>query len=150
MTPEVRLRPVMPDDIEVFFRHEQETEAQRRANFAARPHAEFVLHWTQRIVGDPEVGVRTVEVDGTVAGNVVSWWQDGEREVGYWLGSAFWGRGIGTRALRLYLEVETVRPLRATVDSGNLASIALLRRCGFEEGERVQLENGSYVVLRVR
>src|SRR4051812_23432521 len=39
-----------------------------------------------------------VTVDGRPAGNIVAWWQDGQRYVGYWFGREFWGRGVGTRA----------------------------------------------------
>ncbi len=147
MIPEVRLRPVTAEDVEVFFAQEQEPEAQRRANFPAREHEAFVRHWTDRILGDPAVTARTVLVDGVVAGSLVAWWQDGVREAGYWLGQAFWGRGVGTRALTLFLDVETTRPLRATADIGNLASVALLRRCGFAEIRTVREGPAEYVVL---
>ncbi|MCY1140967.1 GNAT family N-acetyltransferase [Actinoplanes sp. Pm04-4] len=147
---EVRLRPVRITDIDDFFRHEQEPEAQRRANFPARDRPEFVTHWITRILADPQVGARTVLADGAVAGNVVSWWQDGRREVGYWLGERFWGRGVGTRALTLYLEVEKHRPLHATADVSNKASIRVLERCGFVRTDTVREPNVQFAVLELR
>jgi RimJ/RimL family protein N-acetyltransferase len=143
----VRLRPVSTDDLPVFFAQQAEPEALRRANFEGRSREAFVEHWTTRILGDPAVGARTVLVGDEVAGNVVSWWQDGRREVGYWLGQAFWGRGAGTRALTLYLDVETTRPLHATADVGNTASIRLLERCGFAHVETVRAGDVTYDVL---
>jgi RimJ/RimL family protein N-acetyltransferase len=146
---DVSLRPVRISDVDQFFEHEQDQEAQRRANFRARTRPEFRTHWMTRILGDPEVGARTVLAGDEVAGNVVSWWQDGRREVGYWLGRAFWGRGVGTRALTLYLGVETFRPLCATADIGNTASIRLLERCGFTRVETVRQPDVEFVVLEL-
>ncbi|WP_308250938.1 GNAT family N-acetyltransferase [Nonomuraea rhizosphaerae] len=48
------------------------------------------------------------------------------RFLGYWLGRAFWGRGVGTRALGLFLELEKTRPLYADPFEGNTASVRLL------------------------
>ncbi|WP_250008450.1 GNAT family N-acetyltransferase [Actinoplanes sp. M2I2] len=149
MSVEVRLRAVEPADLEVFFEHEQQPEAQRRANFRARDRPAFFEHWTERILGDDRVGARTVLADGEVAGGVVSWWQDGLREVGYWLGQDFWGRGVGTGALTRYLQIEPIRPLRATVDAGNTASLRLLRRCGFTEVDTVHEAAVTFVVLEL-
>ena len=74
---------------------------------------------------------RTILADGQVAGNIGSWDQSGEREVGYWLGREFWGRGIATRALELFLTEVTIRPLYAHVVRHNRASRRVLEKCGF-------------------
>jgi RimJ/RimL family protein N-acetyltransferase len=148
--PEVRLRTVTASDVDVFFAQEQEPAAQRRANFPARTYDAFVQHWTARVLGDPSVRALTVTAGDAVAGNIVSWWKDGQRQVGYWLGESFWGRGIGTTALTQFLAIETTRPLHADADAGNTASIRLLKRCGFAEIGVVREETVSYVLLRLR
>jgi RimJ/RimL family protein N-acetyltransferase len=51
--------------------------------------------------------------------------------VGYWIGQDFWGRGIATRALRLFLEEVTIRPLYGRAAKDNRASIRVLEKCGF-------------------
>lgn len=66
-----------------------------------------------------------------VAGNIGSWVQDGKREVGYWLGQAFWGRGIATATLAAFLHLVTERPLYAWVAAHNSASLRVLKKCGF-------------------
>jgi RimJ/RimL family protein N-acetyltransferase len=67
-----------------------------------------------------------------VAGNVVSFEQDGEREVGYWIGREYWGKGVATEALSQFLDhVEVRRPLYAGVAKHNVASIRVLEKCGF-------------------
>ena len=44
-----------------------------------------MAHWT-KILADETVIKKTVLFDGRVAGNVVSFEQECEREVGYWIG----------------------------------------------------------------
>jgi RimJ/RimL family protein N-acetyltransferase len=61
----------------------------------------------------------------------VSFMNAGEREVGYWIGREFWGRGIATLALAGFLRLEERRPLHARVVRHNVASIKVLEKCGF-------------------
>jgi RimJ/RimL family protein N-acetyltransferase len=136
----VRLRPVHESDLEVFYRQQCDPAATAMAAFPARERAAFYAHW-HNIMADEHVLLRTVEAEGQVAGNVVSFEQSGRREVGYWLGHRFWGRGIGTAALRAFLEVETRRPLDAHVAGHNVASRRVLEKCGFRvRGEAVASE----------
>lgn len=131
MEEDVRLRDVEQTDLEVFFEQEHDPEAVSRSKFAPRERDRFMTHWATNILGDPTVLVQTVTVNGQVAGNLVAWWNDGKRFVGYWFGRDFWGRGIGTTALKLFLDVEKARPLYADPYEGNTGSVRLLERCGF-------------------
>ncbi len=132
------MRDVTRGDLPAFFEHQMDPEAARMAALASRGREAFMAHWTG-ILGDACIIKRTVLVDGRVAGNVVSFEQDGEREVGYWLGSEFWGRGVATEALSRFLGLERGRPLHARVAKGNAASIRVLEKCGFEvSGEEVE------------
>ncbi|MEU2771919.1 GNAT family N-acetyltransferase [Streptomyces sp. NPDC007162] len=130
-TDDVRLRPVRDDDLELFLAYEHDPEAVRRSRFTPRPREAFLRHWRDRVLADPDCLVRTVEVDGQVAGNIVSWWEGKRRFTGYWLGRAHWGRGVGSRALALFLQEETVRPLHADPFAANTASVRLLEKNGF-------------------
>ncbi|MFG2887295.1 GNAT family N-acetyltransferase [Streptomyces sp. NPDC048297] len=142
---DVSLRDVVEDDLLVLHAYEQDEEAVRRSKFTPRPKAAFLSHWRERVLPDPDCLSRTVTVDGAVAGNVGSWTaEDGRRFVGYWLGRAYWGRGVGTRALGLFLELDPVRPLYADPHAGNAASVALLERHGFE---RLGLDEDGHVLL---
>jgi RimJ/RimL family protein N-acetyltransferase len=93
-----------------------------------------MTHWHDRILGNPESTVRTIDVDGEVAGNIVSWQPtEGERAVGYYLGRAYWGRGVATAALAAFLAShEKRRPLVAIVAEHNVASRRVLEKCGFK------------------
>ena len=127
---EVLLRGVEPEDLEVLYEQQRDAAATRMALVPPRERDAFFTHWA-RILRDETVVVRAVVVDGAVAGHVGSFERDGKREVGYWLGRPFWGRGIATRALDEFLRLVTERPLHAVVAVDNPASIRVLEKCGF-------------------
>ncbi|MEU2063042.1 GNAT family N-acetyltransferase [Streptomyces sp. NPDC013455] len=143
----VRLRAVTDDDLESLFAYEHDPEAVRRSRFTPRPRDAFFRHWRERVLPDPDCLVRTVTVGGEVAGSVVSWTQGGRRFVGYWLGRPYWGRGVGTRALGLFLRLDPVRPLYADPHAGNPASVRLLERHGFERSGTVVHGTDEHVLL---
>ncbi len=89
-------------------------------------------HWRTKILGDASVRKKTIALEGSVAGNVVSWVRDGERLVGYWIGRAYWGRGAASAALAEFVtDYERARPLYAEVAVHNLGSIRVLEKGGF-------------------
>jgi RimJ/RimL family protein N-acetyltransferase len=51
--------------------------------------------------------------------------------VGYWIGRDFWGKGIATQALSLFLTEKKTRPLYAHVVKENIGSRRVLEKCGF-------------------
>jgi RimJ/RimL family protein N-acetyltransferase len=144
----VRLRRVSEDDLPVFFDHQRDPEANRMAAFPPRDRDAFMAHWTT-ILRDPSGVIRTVLVDGVVAGNVVAFDYEGRREVGYWIGRTFWGKGVATRALRAFLEEVTERPLYAGVVEHNVASIRVLEKCGFTISEAQAGDEDSHVLMRL-
>ncbi|MGW4729082.1 GNAT family N-acetyltransferase [Streptomyces shenzhenensis] len=146
----VGLREVVDADLETFLAYEHDPEAVRRSRFTPRERDAFLTHWRKRVLGDPDCLVRTVTVDGEVAGNFVSWSEGDRRFIGYWLGRAYWARGIGSRALGLFLRQEHTRPLYADPFSGNTASVRLLRRHGFEDAGTVRNGDDVHVLLALR
>ncbi|MFD4790084.1 GNAT family N-acetyltransferase [Streptomyces sp. NPDC058459] len=146
-TADVRLRGVTEDDLELFLAFEHDQEAVHRSRFTPRPRDAFLTHWRTRVLPDPDCLVRTVTADGEVAGNVVSWTDDGRRFVGYWLGRPYWRRGIGTHALALFLTEDPVRPLHADPFAGNTASVALLEKHGFVRTGAVDEDGHVLLVL---
>jgi RimJ/RimL family protein N-acetyltransferase len=126
----VTLRAVEDADLPVFHAHQADPEASAVAVYPSKSWDDFVAHWA-RIRPEPGNLLRTVLVDGEVAGNVVSWPADGQRLVGYWIGREFWGRGVATRALAAFVDEVTERPLAAYVALSNAGSVRVLERCGF-------------------
>ncbi|MFC4122235.1 GNAT family N-acetyltransferase [Nonomuraea zeae] len=147
MSDDVRLRDVVEADLEVFLAQEHDPEAARRSNFPPREREAFIRHWITRILGDPTVHVQAVLVGGELAGNLVAWWEGDERFIGYWLGREFWGRGIGTQAMTLFLREEQVRPLYADPFHSNTASIRLLEKHGFQRKESIKHGEHEHILL---
>jgi RimJ/RimL family protein N-acetyltransferase len=133
MTTPVTLREVVEADVAIFFEHQLDPVAVQMAAFTAKQPADperFKAHWA-RLFGDEQIVKRSVLADGAVAGLMVSWPQEGRREISYWLGREYWGRGIATSALRMFLEQELRRPLHARAALDNVGSIRVLEKCGF-------------------
>lgn len=124
------LRDTTEADLPILFDHQLDPEATEMAGFPARDREAFMAHWG-RVLDDGTLVKKTILFNDEVAGNIVSWEQDGEREVGYWLGRDFWGQGIATRALAVFLGYVQARPLYAHVVKHNVASIRVLEKCGF-------------------
>ena len=116
---QVSLRAVTESDLPVFYEHQRDPVAVSMADFPSRQREAHMLHW-HKIMADATGTLRTVLWDGEVAGNIVSWDASDGREVGYWIGREYWGRGIATRALQLFLQEVPSRPLFAHVARQNI------------------------------
>ena len=136
------------DDLPIFYDHQRDPEANRMAAFPPRERDAFMTHWGS-IVRDASVVVRTIELDGVVAGNVVLFGYEGRREVGYWIGREFWRRGVATRALSAFLHEVAERPIYAGVAETNVASIRVLEKCGFTAVATNDEEHAGEVLLRL-
>src|SRR5690349_1004544 len=112
MNNPVSLRAVTEDDLPILFAHQLDPDATRMADFPSRDNEAFMAHWA-RVLKDENNITQTILFKGQVAGNIVSWEQDGQRYVGYWLGKEFWGQGIATKALVELLKQVKSRPLYA-------------------------------------
>ena len=130
----VSLREVRDDDLPVFYAHSNDPEAVRMAAFTAEDpsdRAHFEAHWA-RIRQDPSVIVRTIVGEGDeIVGSAGAFGPTDEREVTYWIGREYWGRGAATAALRELLSVVPERPLHARAAADNGGSIRVLEKCGF-------------------
>jgi RimJ/RimL family protein N-acetyltransferase len=126
------LREVVDSDLPIFYEHEHDREAAAMAVFPPRERDAFMAHWARTLATDSAL-TWTVVCDGAVAGNIGCWEDDGRGFVGYWIGRAFWGRGLATQALAEVLDVVDARPLHAYVVKTNVASIRVLEKCGFVE-----------------
>ncbi len=131
---ELLLRPVVADDLPTFFDQQADPDANYMAAFTVKEptdRAAFMARW-QRILAEPTVIIRTIVADGEIAGSVLSYEEEGRPEVSYWLGRAFWGRGIATRALAAFLaDVNRTRPIYARAAKDNAGSLRVLEKCGF-------------------
>jgi RimJ/RimL family protein N-acetyltransferase len=131
MTNDIQLRDVIESDLAIFFKQQLDPQATKMAAFPARGESAFMAHWKTKVLGDDSVLVQTILFNGEVAGNIVCFEQLGDREVGYWLGKEYWGKGIATKALEEFLKQIETRPLYAHVSKHNIGSRRVLEKCGF-------------------
>ena len=100
------------------------------AVFPSREHADFMSHW-ETILSEGKALTQTILWDEAIAGNVVCYPRSSDWLIGYWLGRAFWGRGIATQALERFIASLDQRPLLAYVLASNVGSVRVLEKCGF-------------------
>ena len=145
-THEILLRDVIEDDLPIFYEQQLDPDAIQMAAFPARNQEAFFGHW-KKSMSNPTVLLKTALFDGHVAGYVVSWDQSGEREIGYWVGKEYWGKGVATQALTLFLGYVKSRPLFAHVAKHNIASRRVLEKCGFNisRDDEVSDEGGKII-----
>jgi RimJ/RimL family protein N-acetyltransferase len=131
---DVLLRDVTMSDLPIFFDHQREPEANWMAAFTIEDPANwdaFMAHWT-KILGDETITIQAILFDGQVAGSVLSYVDEDEQpEVSYWIGKPYWGKGIATSALSVFLEHIKARPLYARAAKDNIGSLRVLEKCGF-------------------
>ena len=152
MKPRVQLRDVEAGDLPLFFEHQRDPVAVAMVAFNSREREAFDQHWA-KLLADEKNLAKTILVDDEVAGNIGSWTSDGQREIGYWIDRALWGRGIATEALSAFLRLEQTRPLHAGVAKHNAPSIRVLQKCGFTllapEAEAPNDADASHVLLKL-
>jgi len=127
------LREIEDRDLGVLFEHSSDRDAIRMAAFTSPEfddRTSFERRWA-RLRSDSSTTNRVIEIDGRVVGHIASFDLEGRREVTYWIGREDWGRGIATRALQEFLQLEATRPLYAGAASDNAASIRVLTKYGF-------------------
>lgn len=127
------LRNISDSDLPIFFEQQLDPEANWMAAFTSKDpsdRAAFDAHWG-KILADKSITIRTILYQGQVTGSVLCHSWEGDPEISYWLGKEFWGKGIATQGLRLFLEELKVRPVYARVAKDNIASIRVLEKNSF-------------------
>lgn len=135
------MRPWRQGDQEALLRHANNPNVSRYLGdqFAYPYTPELADWWIQHCESeDPKVSF-AIEVDGEAAGGVgVVLKHDIDRKtanVGYWLGEAYWGRGIVAEALAAFTEYAftayDLARLQASVFPPNTASCRVLEKAGY-------------------
>ena len=131
----ITLRTFADSDLDALFLWESDPRAVRMAAFTRGDPSDrsaFDAHY-ERVRGEPSNTLLAIDDDGEFVGTVGSYTMEGKREVTYWIAPARWGQGIASEALRVFLAIESTRPLFGRVASHNAASAKVLARAGFVE-----------------
>jgi RimJ/RimL family protein N-acetyltransferase len=130
MADEVMIRETLESDWPILFEHQRDPVSSAMAGVPARDWDAYLAHW-QKVRVDTANLHWTILLNEQIVGDLVSFPHDGRREIGYRIGREYWGKGIATRALALFLDVEGRRPLYGWVLSDNIGSQRVLEKCGF-------------------
>ena len=105
--------------------------------YTERNAAEFITRTQQ-----PGSLQFAVTVNGEPAGNIGATERESEFELGYWIGQAYWNRGVATGAVALILAKirPTAKRIKAHVFAFNPASAKVLYNNGFNKRSGYQLE----------
>lgn len=120
-----------------------------------KPDAEW---WISTGVSVNHAVTKAIEFEGEFVGSVgltpQTAWKAHSAEIGYWVGEAYWGKGIATEALRMMSDIALsslkYRKLFAPVFAPNQASMRVLEKCGFSlEGvlKREVVKGGQFFDL---
>jgi RimJ/RimL family protein N-acetyltransferase len=137
----VRLREIERGDLPWIYEFNLDAEANRLAGTIPRNADAFKAHW-EKVLADSDIVMKAISVGDRLLGHICCFKRDGFHLVGYWVGRDFWGQGIASRALELFLKEVTIRPLHAYVATSNSASLRVLQKCGFVV-QRVEVSPGD-------
>lgn len=127
------LRKTIAADLDTLFENQLDNEAIQMAAFTPEnPHdKELYMQKWLGIIENEAVNMQTILLDNQIVGSVAHFEMLGEVNVSYWIGKAFWGKGVATKALELFLEQAVERPLFARVAFDNFGSQRVLEKNGF-------------------
>lgn len=129
----ISLRPVISADLPILFKQQANKTAIHQAAFTFEDpynRRQFISHW-QKILLNESIQARVILYKQAIAGHIEFFSLFGKPSVGYWLGEPFWGKGIASEALKLFLQEIPNRPVFARVAWDNQASIRVLEKNGF-------------------
>lgn len=129
----ITLTKTEKEDLHSFFQFQLDKEANYLAAFTAKDPTDKTAYIEKysKFLNDPTINMRTIKVNGVIAGSLAKFEIEGEPELTYWIDRTFWGQGIATSALSNFLKTETIRPIRARVAFDNYGSQKILEKCGF-------------------
>ena len=131
----VELRKTRRSDLDILFDYQADDEAGYMAAFVSstwKDRDAYIAKW-EKFLEDDSINSWTILNNGTIAGSVGTWVMDGEIQITYGIGKEFWGQGLATRALELFLTDMDTRPLYGRAASDNIRSIKMLEKAGFKK-----------------
>lgn len=91
----------------------------------------YMKKWTG-IVQNPDIHMQTIRFENKIIGSVAHFELFGETNVSYWIDQPYWGKGLATESLKMFLRDAVTRPLFARVAYDNYGSQKVLEKCGFK------------------
>lgn len=133
MTNNITLTITEKKDLYSLFQFQLDKEANYLAAFTPKDPTDesaYIEKFTKHIV-DPTINMRTIKVNNEITGSIAKFVMQNDNEITYWIDKKFWGQGIATTALKIFLKIEQSRPIYGRVAFDNVGSQKVLEKCGF-------------------
>ncbi len=129
----LKLRSAEVTDLDLFFQFQLDKEGGYLAAFMPKDPTDRSAYITKhtKLLSDPTVNNQTILLDNNVVGTIAKFVMEGDAEITYWIDRTYWGQGIATKALNLFLDLEKTRPLYGRVAFDHLGSQKVLEKNGF-------------------
>ena len=127
----IQLRPTVVADLEQLYLFQQDIDARYMAAFVRDETQEAFITRHAEYLNDPTKNTQTILVDNVIIGSVAKFMIENDAEITYWIDKAWWGKGIASKALSAFLEIETTRPIYGRAAFDNIGSQKVLEKCGF-------------------
>ncbi|MEP7038849.1 MAG: GNAT family N-acetyltransferase [Acidobacteriota bacterium] len=131
----IELKNTNTNDFDVLFNFQTDRDANYLAAFTQKKPTDkdaYIKKYT-KLLSDETVNNKTIFINNEIAGSVAKFEIEGEAEITYWIGKDFWGKGIASKALTQFLEIEKTRPIYGRVAFDNIGSQKVLEKCGFKK-----------------
>lgn len=118
----------------IFFQNQTDPEANLMAAFTAKDPNDkeaYITKWTKHLNNDA-ITMRSIQLDQAIIGTVCTYPMNDELHITYWINKTYWGKGIATKALQLFLKECTIRPIHASTAFDNHRSMQVLLKNGFQ------------------
>lgn len=129
----LELRNTSEDDLDILFEIQKDEQAVYLAAFTNKDpsNKELYLEKWRKLLKDKTIHSQTIFLHDEIVGSVCKYLIKNEPELTYGIKRSYWGQGLATEAVRLFLTIEKSRPLNARAAFDNIGSLRVLEKNGF-------------------
>ncbi len=131
----ISLTSTIKSHLPIFFQNQADPEANYMAAFTPKdPYDKeaYISKWT-KLLNDENITMRTILQDQKVVGIVCTFPMDNKLHLTYTIKKSFWGQGIATKAVQLFLKEFQTRPIHASTAFDNHGSMKVLLKNRFQK-----------------
>lgn len=132
---EIILRPTKISELDTLFQFQLDKEGGYMAAFMPKDQKDkdAYIEKHSKLLEASTVNYQTILFGNIIVGSIVKFIMAGDTEITYWIDRKFWGQGIATTALKIFLDFEKSRPIFGRVVFDNIGSQKVLEKCGFKK-----------------
>ena len=121
------------DDLDTLFQFQLDFEANYLAAFTPKDPTDKIgyIEKYSRFLTDSTINMMTIKINNEIVGSISKFVMEGDNEITYWIDKKYWGKGIATTALEMFLKIVSNRPLFGRVAYDNFGSQKVLEKAGF-------------------